>query len=229
MEQIQELFALAGNGAGPSGATAVAMALLFAFAAGQVIAWSYSWTHTGVSYSRSFVQALVLIAVVVSLVMMIVGSNVIVAFGLFGALAVIRFRNVLKDTRDTAFIFMEVAVGLGAGTMNYLVTGLGVAFFVLVALYLKATSFGAIDSYDALVRFEAHERTGDQVDALFDRHCQRAELVTRRWLPSGESENLSYRLVLRDLRRADSMVSELKSIPGVERVSILMQGEQAEL
>lgn len=229
MDGLNDLFAdLAWGGPAPDLALAAA-ALLFAFVAGQVVAWTYAWTHAGVSYSRSFVQSLVLVAVVVALVIMIVGSNVLVAFGLFGALAIIRFRNVLKDTRDTTYIFMELAVGLGAGTQNFLLTAGGTAFFVLVSLYLRATSFGSLDSSDALLRLTAPLLESDALGAVLSRHCQRAELVGRRTAGDESAEDLSYRLVFRDPARSNDLVRELLAIPGVQGVSMLLQGDQAEL
>lgn len=203
--------------------------LLFAFVAGQVVAWTCAWTHVGVSCSRAFVQSLVLIAVVVALVLMIVGTNVLVAFGLFGALAVIRFRNVLKGTRDTAFIFMELAVGLGAGTQALVITAAGVAFFVLVAMYLRATSFGAVESADALLRLQPPAPAPESLVQVLERHCRKAELVSRRALPDNAIDDLSYPLVFRDPSRGDELVKGLRALEGVRSVSMLVQGEQAEL
>jgi len=81
------------------------LSLLLAFVLGQVLAWVYYATHSGLSYSRSFVQALIIITVVVAMVMGVIGTSIVVAVGLMGALAIIRFRNIIKDTRDIAFIF----------------------------------------------------------------------------------------------------------------------------
>ncbi|HLU39797.1 MAG TPA: DUF4956 domain-containing protein, partial [Planctomycetota bacterium] len=61
--------------------------LVLAFVLGQLVAWIYVWTHSGLSYSRSQAQSLVLLSVIVTLVMLAVGNNLARAFGLFGALA----------------------------------------------------------------------------------------------------------------------------------------------
>jgi len=90
---------------GPFTPEAVLLSLLLAFVLGQVLAWVYYFTHSGLSYSRSFVQSLIVITVVVAMVMAVIGTSFITAVGLMGALAIIRFRNIIKDTRDIAFIF----------------------------------------------------------------------------------------------------------------------------
>ncbi len=77
------------------------LALLVAFIAGQLNAWFYRHTHRGVSYSRTFTQALVLIAVSSALSMSLVAAHPMTAVGLLGGMAIIRFRTVVRDPRDT--------------------------------------------------------------------------------------------------------------------------------
>jgi hypothetical protein len=207
----------------------ILIALLFAFVMGQVVAWIYTWTHTGISYSRAFVHSLVMIAVIIALIMVIVGQNVIVAFGMFGAFAVIRFRNVLKDTRDTGFIFMELAVGLGAGTGNFLIVAVGTVFFGLMMLYLKATGFGSIHVHDALLRFEAPHGLDTTLRGVLLRHCQRIALVSHRADSATAVNDYSYRLLLRDPLRSSELIHELNELQGVGRVSLLLQEYHSEI
>src|SRR4051812_18893361 len=81
----------------------VFLALLLGFACGHIVAWSYMLTHTGLSYSRSFVNSLVILPVIVALVITVLSNNFVTAFGLLGVLSIVRFRNVLRDTFDTSF------------------------------------------------------------------------------------------------------------------------------
>ena len=103
----------------------VLLSLVLAFVLGQILAWVYYFTHSGLSYSRTFVQSLVLITVVVAIIMAVIGNNIITAFGLMGALAIIRFRNVVKDTRDIVFIFCAQEVGMAAGSQRSYIAILG--------------------------------------------------------------------------------------------------------
>jgi len=84
---------------------------------------------------------------------MVIGNNLAVAFGLIGALSVIRFRNVLKDTRDTAFIFIALTIGMATGTRIYVISGVGILVLSLVLLYLHWTSFGSRHTSDGFLRF----------------------------------------------------------------------------
>ena len=117
----------------------VFLSLLLAFVLGQSLAWTYYFTHSGLSYSRSFVQSLVLITVMVAMIMAVIGNNIITAFGLMGALAIIRFRNVVKDTRDIVFIFCTLVVGMAAGLADTAVAAAGLAF-VLASVFFAVTA-----------------------------------------------------------------------------------------
>ena len=59
------------------------------------------------------------------MVVMVIGNNLARAFALVGAMSIIRFRTVVKDTKDTAFVFFALASGLAAGTSSYFLAGAG--------------------------------------------------------------------------------------------------------
>ncbi len=90
-----------------------------------VVAWVYKRTHDGVSYSHTFLQTIVIFGVLVSMIMLIIGSNIARAFTLVGALSIIRFRNAIKDTKDVGFIFFMMTIGMAVGTRFY-----GLAFIM---------------------------------------------------------------------------------------------------
>ena len=130
----------------------VLLSLLLAFILGQVLAWVYYATHSGLSYARSFVQSLILITVVVAMVMTVIGNNIITAVGLMGALAIIRFRNIIKDTRDIAFIFCSLVVGMAAGSHRYATAIVGTVLLSLIAIYLYVTGFGTQQPHNGFLR-----------------------------------------------------------------------------
>src|SRR3989442_15574770 len=98
---------------------AVLLALLLAFACGHIIAWVYMFTHSGLSYSRSFVNALIIMPTIVALVMMVLSNNLITAFGMMAVFAIVRFRNILRDTLDTSYVLAVLGVGMAAGTQKF--------------------------------------------------------------------------------------------------------------
>jgi uncharacterized membrane protein YhiD involved in acid resistance len=207
-----------------------AYSLVLAFVLGQAAAWMYVYTHTGLSYSRAFVQSIVVLTVVLSLGMMVIGNNIAIAFGLIGALSVIRFRNILKDTRDTAFIFFTLVSGLATGTGRHGLAVLGTAVFLFVVLYLHWTQFGSRDTSDAFLRFRLAPggEGGAPVQTLLSRYCRRSTLVSERFAEAGDGE-IAYRLVLRNPRRASDLMNELRAVGGVSQVSFVLHEEQSEV
>ena len=83
------------------------------------------WTHEAISYSRTFVASIAALPVIIAVMMVVMAGNLLIAFGLLAVFGVIRFRNVLKDTRDTTFILWTVMEGMTVGTMRFSTALLG--------------------------------------------------------------------------------------------------------
>lgn len=221
---------MTGGGAGLTSLRDAGLALMLALLLGQVTAWIYMYTHSGISYSRGFVQSIVLLTVIVALAMMVIGNNVAVAFGLLGALSMIRFRNVLKDTRDTSFIFFAVVIGIACGTRNYLLALAGAGLFILLLLYLHVTGFGSRRDSDGFLRFHSEMGTWAPglIRELFHRHCHSTQMVTQRIYENGQME-MAFQLVMRDPAQAPVLVEELQKLEGVSSVNFVLQAEEDEV
>ena len=208
----------------------VLLAILLAFVLGQLTAWVYKYSHTGLSYSKTFVQSIILLTVIVSMAMMVIGNNIVIAFGLIGALAVIRFRNVLKDTRDTAFIFMALVMGMACGTGSYRLAIAGAILYCLLVLYLHWSFFGTQDTGDGYLRFRMDSEgasLGDVRDVL-KRHCRSAQLASQHIRESGSGE-VAYRLAMKSPEHSRPMAHELRALVGVSDVVFALQEDQDEI
>lgn len=210
---------------------AIVLSLLLSFVLGQLIAWVYAWSHSGLSYSRSFTQSIVLMCLVTSLVMFVIGNSIITAFGLLGALALIRFRNVLKDTRDTVFVFMALVVGMAVGSQRYMAAVLGTIGMMLVVLYLDATAFGTLGSYDGYLtcRLAPTGRTRDETGRLLRRFCRAVKQVSLRQSGGEDDAEVVYQVGLRDRLRTDELIEALRAVEGVRHVSLVMRSELSEV
>ncbi len=109
----------------------------------MVIGWVYRFTHKSVSYSQSFVQTLVLVSLVTTLIMIVIGSNIARAFTLVGALSIIRFRNAVKETRDVGYIFLAMAIAMACGVRFWNVAIVATGFICSVMLLMHFMNFGA--------------------------------------------------------------------------------------
>jgi uncharacterized membrane protein YhiD involved in acid resistance len=210
----------------------VLLSLLLAFVLGQVIAWVYYFTHTGLSYSRTYVQSLVLVTIVVAMVMAVIGDNIIRAFGLMGALAIIRFRNVVKDTRDIVFIFCALVVGMASGSQRYDIAVMGTIVLSLIALYLYLTSFGTHQPHNGFLRFSLPGHIGPKhpISAILKRFCGNFTLISAQDSGFGSSEvEYAYQLMIRNAKKNEQMLSELEKVEGVGNISLTMQEQLLEI
>ena len=125
-------------------AAIVVFNLLYSFVLQLAVVWVYKKTHRGLSHSQSFLFTMVIIGVLGTVVMMVVQNNLIGAFALLGAFSLIRFRTIVKETRDVAFIFFALAIGVAVGTNNYSVALISTALISAMILALSRYGFGLI-------------------------------------------------------------------------------------
>ena len=210
----------------------VLLSLLLAFVLGQVLAWVYYFTHSGLSYSRSFVQSLVLITVVVAIIMAVIGNNIITAFGLMGALAIIRFRNVIKDTRDIVFVFCSLVVGMASGSQRYAIAIVGTIILSLITIYLYLTGFGSHRPHNGFLRFSFKGHIGPKhpVLIILKHFCGNFTLISSQDEGLGGSRvEYAYQLMIRNARKNEQMLAELCNIDGVENINLTMQEQLLEI
>ena len=121
-----------------------------AFIAGLWVVFIFRFTHRGVTYERSFLLTLVMCPPIVGLVMLLIGSNLALSLGLVGALSIIRFRNVIKDSRDMIYLFWTIAIGLGCGTYNWVVIAVASALIGVVLIALHFVEYGKPQDEDVI-------------------------------------------------------------------------------
>ena len=138
--------------------------LLISFLFGLIISYVYKKTHKGLSYSQSFMITNVFVSVIVCMVIMIIGNNLARAFALVGALSIIRFRTVVKDTKDTAYIFWSLASGMAAGTGSYFLALAGNVIISLIAFTLYKTNYGSIVKSEFILQFRMQSKNKDVAD-----------------------------------------------------------------
>lgn len=217
-------------GASP-GVETVMLSLLMGFVLGQVIGWVYMTTHTTPSYSSSFVASLVVLPVIVSLMMILMAGSLFIAFGLLAVFAVVRFRNVLKDTRDTTFILWAIVEGMAAGTFRYTTSLVGAGCVVLVMFYLWLTEFGVRHRFDAALSVSLpidSNSARQKLEQILYRFSDRSILTSER-LGNDDRNILSYRLLLRDPASRGDLRNELTAAGDIQELSFYLQDDESEL
>ena len=177
--------------------------------------------------AASFVATMVLLSVLLGMVSMVIGSNIARAFALVGALSIVRFRTVVEDTRDTAFVIFAVVVGMAAGAGAYIVAAVGIPIVGLVAWLLAVWGRSGESKPDAAAtaaRTALVIRVGTGVDpatglaAVLAKHATEVEMVGVATVRQGTALDLTYSLRLRDGVTALALIGELNRTEGVQGV-----------
>lgn len=109
--------------------TATLSTMLAAVVIGMIIAAVYILITEKSRRSFSFIISMIMLPAVVTLVIILVGSNVARAFSIAGVFALVRFRSVPGESKDISLVFMAMAAGLSCG-LGYIT----LAFCVLAVL-----------------------------------------------------------------------------------------------
>lgn len=189
---------------------------------GMLLASVYRFTHKGLSYSQSFTLTIVFVTTIVAITLMAIESSLARAFALVGALSIIRFRTVVKDTKDIAYVFAGLAVGMAAGTSNYALAVIGCAFICVVALALHKTNFGADANVQFMVRFTFDQSKSDRhYREVLNKYCRHFRLLYVEPSRNGESLHSTIDVALRKTQDLNQFVSEYSQAEGVSDVRLI--------
>ena len=224
-------FLLGDFASAPTSFGTLLLGLLLSFLTGQLFAWVYVLTHSGVSYSRSFVVSLIVLPVLVALVLLIMANNLVTAFGLIAVIAVISFRNALRDTLDTSYVLAVIILGTACGTQKFSTAVIGALLVATLFIYLWMTASGTRHRFDLIlnVRWTRPQEELVDVRQLLERHSLRVHVANQHFGSGMEGADLSYRLLLRDPSRAAELLKELADLPGVNRVSSVQAADESEI
>ena len=106
------------------------------------VTWVYMSARRTKRHNQAVVETLIMLPIVVSSIILIVRNSLALAFSLAGVVAAVRFRNTLRDTRDTVFIFLAIGIGFAAGVQAITVGAVASVIFNLVMLFIRRTDFG---------------------------------------------------------------------------------------
>ncbi len=196
--------------------------LFVSFLCGFIVSIFYRLSYRGISYSSVFVSSLIALSMITAMVIMVIGNNLARAFGLVGAMSIIRFRTAIKDTQDIVFIFFALAVGMASGVGFYGIALSGALLVGLVILILTKLNYGMVKRRDYLVQFSYSLTSGEEGSLYLDvlkRHCKNFSLVNVKSVSSDKIE-ISYYVKLKDKTKVKDLVRELGQVKGIGGINL---------
>ncbi|MCE7921442.1 MAG: DUF4956 domain-containing protein [Haliscomenobacteraceae bacterium CHB4] len=193
---------------------------MVALVCGLLLSIIYRMTYRGPSYSVTFVNSLVLLSIIAAIVVMVIGNNIARAFGLVGAMSIIRFRTAIRDTMDLVFIFLSLALGMACGVGLSAVAISGTLMAGLVVIVLTFTHFGAPRRRHFLLQVIYHATEQADLSHLLARFCRSLKLVSLKNVGLEDLTESNYHITLRDARKTEEMVRTLRQTRGVQQVNV---------
>jgi hypothetical protein len=169
----------------------------------------------------------VLLTVLISMVTLVIGNNIARAFSLAGALAIIRFRTVVEDTRDTAFVIFAVVVGMAVGANMITIPLVGTPIVAGAALVLSRFGHSTpadMAEYTLAIRLGLGRDPSEHLKQLFGKHLADARLRATTTARQGAALDLTYLVRLRPDRDPVAFVTELNQMEGVQSAELRQLG-----
>jgi uncharacterized membrane protein YhiD involved in acid resistance len=200
----------------------VATRLVLALVLGAVVAWIYRATRADADYLPSFPPTLVLLSVLIAMVLQVIGESIARAFSLVGALSVVRFRTVVRDTQDTAFVIFAVVVGMASGAGDPRVALIGIVVVGAAAFVMKrrAGQSAEQESFMMTVRLAAGTEIEKTVGTTLDAHLLRRRLRGASTAKQGSALDAEFIITFRVGKTPDQLISALNQIDTVHGVEI---------
>ena len=203
----------------------VTIRLVAALLGGIIVSRIYRATRSNSAIAPSFPGTLVLLSVLIALVTGVIGDSVARAFSLVGALSIVRFRTVVRDTQDTAYVIFAVVVGMAAGTSNFVAAVIGIGIVGVAAFIAKQRVISSFEPAEITPEFSLKVIVGlgmnlDMLSSAAGSHIESRRLQAFRTARQGAALEAEYIVRLRPGSSIADVVRTLNHLDGVQSVEV---------
>jgi uncharacterized membrane protein YhiD involved in acid resistance len=199
-------------------AARVGLAILF----GAMVSGLHRWCRGPGDSRHSLSTTLILLSVLIALVTLVIGNSIARAFGLVGALSIVRFRTVVDDTRDTAFVIFAVAVGMALGAGYPILPLVGVPAVAIVVAVMRVLE-PRVRQRGTAAHLILKVGVGMSPDAVVDAAGERIRsrrLKEISTVKQGVALEAVYELHLAPNVDRIALLNDLNAVPGVQGVEL---------
>lgn len=207
--------------------TAITTRLTVAAVAGVIVAAIGHFAHGHRKSDGLMLETtLVLLTVLIAMVTMVIGNSVARAFGLVGALSIVRFRTVVDDTRDTAYVIFAVIVGMAIGAGVWSVPMIGIPLVGILAITLSRGPFAPTSinaTHKLTVRIGLGRDPDTSLSATLEQYCSYRTVNKVETVRQGTAIEIIYSIAFRDPQFEScptQFILELNRIDGVQGAEI---------
>lgn len=167
-------------------------------------------------------HSLIFLNVIICSAMMVIGNNLASAFGLVGAVSIIRFRTSVKSSRDMSFVFFTIVTGMASGLGYILISILSfiiIATSMVLIYYVQNISDRSSPlSLNLKVSYLGNFGRKDEIIAILNTNCKSVKMID---IKSTKSKiTINYRLRILDWHIIDSINDSLNKLDVVDDLKL---------
>ncbi|MFN8256606.1 MAG: DUF4956 domain-containing protein [Bacteroidales bacterium] len=200
----------------------VVLNLFVALLCGLFISIVYRLVYNGPSYSPNFVNSIALLTLITALVIMVIGNNLARAFGLVGAMSIIRFRTAVRDTLDIVFIFYALAIGMacGVGLHGIAIGGTIVVNIVIITLVKSRFANPQKQHFLMQISYDSGLDYEKQINKPLQRLCKNIKLVSIKNIEGSTVVEAFFHVNLRKNQHANDLVDYFNQKEGITAINL---------
>lgn len=181
------------------------------------------YVHWGSSLSnrRRFAANFILLTVTTTFIILVVRSSVALSLGLVGALSIVRFRSAIKEPEELAYLFFAIAIGIGLGDNQRLITVIALATAILV-LGIMRLFRGRQADFNLHVTIGSAGATKVDFETVVDTlNANSSQLKLIRFDESNQAQEISFLVEFKDMKQLKKAKSALRGLSDNLEISFL--------
>ena len=218
--------------AGPNSVSVMLVRLIAACLFGFLVAASYRLHRYPTPVPATFPLTLVLLSILIAMVMQVIDDRVARAFSLVGALSIVRFRTVLDDTQDIAFVIFAVVVGMASGTGAISVAAIGSMVMIVTLGVSRIPALGRSKSLlpiaptpdaELAIRTSVGAQYEQQIKPLLEANLNSFQLLSAETARGGSMLEWRYAVQFRTEVPPAVLIERCCKTDGIQNVEIKMR------
>lgn len=197
--------------------------ITIALICGFLISRFYCWSTNTSNNAKTFIGSLITLTMITAIVILVIGNNLARAFGLVGAMSIIRFRTAVKDVQDIVFIFFSLAIGMAAGiglSMIALTGTIAVGIVTVMIAQIQSISTGR-QEYLLQFNYSPTDSMESPYLPVIKKFCRKYHIINMKSCDYSGQLELSFYIKLKNQDTRENFIRELKGVESVGNINLL--------
>jgi len=203
--------------------------ILLSFILSSLLAIIYQKTRGSQNFSKNYIQSIVLISLISTILIQAIGDSLARGLGIMAAMAIVRFRNNLKDPRDLLFLFASLAAGISCGAYSFDIAIVGTIGFSIsvIILYFSPLGPDKEKELNGVLSFSLSAKSKEKqyADKFMQHYCHNF-LLKELKEEADDKFGYSYKVCLKNDSSYEELFRRLKRLPSIQNIKLKMLNQE---